>query len=932
MSFVQRALALGLVSGSVLSCASQALAQATLQPQAFFWEPPRTFGPIHPKFAPMIRVVLREPDTTGSEAAAYPGPPMTAAELNAGIDSTSASRDFNGPANTPLSALALINTFHPQGWLGVGKTSVFVQNAKTVYNYDSSLLGSDTFPSPLATDARSWEKVDVDVDNIGGSDFPFSAGTPETEDARRRQPWMIAGRSSATAFWDQFAAALLAAQQAGTFAPPARAHLDIEPLPLSSDFLDLRLTSAFDIEDAYLLYALPHEDSGHKPLWTGSAWTMSPTASTFSTNENRWNNLPVPGFGLKTLRALWQGTPNQPGVNIYFGNRLYPLVAGVNYNASGPNGPDAMFPDGPTPGGNDNRAVYMWYAGICQKALSHAHTSSVIDVMKSKWSGIKGGNYEQMTISPGQYDFGWHQPVPASGTAPSNFARVGQRGYKDSGQHGYNLQTLSSGPEYQWLNYNESERIGDFSSPVLYAVGSTNVSTAPGYWGSYLQNDPYLPGYPLDDRWPASMRWHRWTLESIIASEGERGNSSPWLTVAPWIPTPGNNGTIQSAAPYTMTADDTNRQLALLRSKAIPELLVFNPRPGPDGYADFEKLYRQVYDPYITLFQIRDQGTEAGTTPNCGGTNPPSNCPAARIERVVDTNPRFTGTAAPFTAVPHTFDLSITRISDETVCPTTGCPTGQTKTKDLPTRVQMKAQLGSSASAVPLNERLRLNLELDAILTVPPTATMASVNPVILVKFEVIPESAPAFFLEFTPEPINGVSWGASDLPLHAPTEDLSPTQRRWTMRRTFDIEMPRDCPKKILRSDGSIEMYITVRALARNAANRELGDGFPVGSSLEVRHDLVQPIRAYGFTTCNGGGGTIGGGFGGGEQGQMNLGVAGENVGANIDGSGGADIHDLTMFLNGLAEGNSIADVNNDEQIDGNDVEQFMTDYTDPQ
>jgi len=57
-----------------------------------------------------------------------------------------------------------------------------------------------------------------------------------------------------------------------------------------------------------------------------------------------------------------------------------------------------------------------------------------------------------------------------------------------------------------------------------------------------------------------------------------------------------------------------------------------------------------------------------------------------------------------------------------------------------------------------------------------------------------------------------------------------------------------------------------------------------------------------------------------------------GEQVGADINGSGEEDTTDLGIFLNALSEGQSLADVNFDEQIDGNDVEQFMTDYTDPQ
>ena len=978
MSYVRLALVLGLLAGSA---ASVAHAQSTLQPQCFFWEPPKTPGPIHPKFCPIARVFVNE-EMESAASLAVGGVALTDTALPVGLGIGCIAPDY--------SVKTLRDYYVAKGWLAPGELCIFIQNIKTPSHRLSSLLGLDDFG---ASDPRTKEKIDVDVNGNGITDAIFreSDQAPDPiqqatlEKIRLRQPWLIAGQPIAKSFWTEFANALISNNVnadrlhldiepysgRGRYSFPGNDEEGIDPLPGEYPYIDLALTDAFSKHDAYLLYALPLEDQGHKPIQVNGIWQLDPTASSFSINDNRWSKVPVPGFNGKTLKQLWQGDPtaNPPieGVNQFFNHRPYPLTAGINYS---PNLPVAdlrplAYLAANSGNAESNHAAFIWYAQICQTALAAAHTTTAVNSMKTAFPNLKGGNYEMLTVTPGTQDFGWYQPNPGAGTSPVNFTRIGERGYKDAGNHGDNITSLSQGPDYDWLNYHELERVGDFSSPPLYAVGKNfrNCTTCPVNidWLNYCQNDAYLPGYPLDDRWSASLRWHRWTLESMISSEGERNGGHPWMTVAPWIAPPGVNAAIfgddigpngTNSNAYVVTSDDVNRQLGLLRSKAVPELLVFNPRrrlPGDeclidlsasDGYAEFTKVYKQVYDPYLINFQIRDLGVETGDTPNCQGSSGTA-CPDARIERVSDTNPRFDSFGSPYETKQHTFSLSMTRSL-------TPVGTGQTSGGDLPTCVEVTAKVASSRAAIPADEMLRLTLELDAELTVPLPLSATTQNPISYVRIQ---------WHEWAPGP-NGTEtstlrWidvgdGAVvnpsgpptnfpysyDIGFHAPIQTLTMPSghAKWvsSMRRTFNLVLPKNCAANLVKADGTIKFRIWVKAENRNASNEISGSYFPPGASLNVKHDLVQVTRApaYFDQLCSPGGD-------GQQQAMSQSGLLlfpGEQVGADINGSGEEDTTDLGIFLNALSEGQSLADVNFDEQIDGDDVEQFMTDYTDPQ
>jgi hypothetical protein len=133
MSHAHRALVLGLVAGSVLSCTPLAQAQATLlQPQVFFWEPPAAPGPIHPKFCPIARVFVTDEDATASFLASN-NTPFTSTDLPDGL------------SDKTYSVKALRDYYVSQGWLSPGELSVFLQNIKTTAHKPSSLLGVSEF-------------------------------------------------------------------------------------------------------------------------------------------------------------------------------------------------------------------------------------------------------------------------------------------------------------------------------------------------------------------------------------------------------------------------------------------------------------------------------------------------------------------------------------------------------------------------------------------------------------------------------------------------------------------------------------------------------------------------------------------------------------------------------------------------------------------
>lgn len=468
MSYVHRAFVLGLFAGSVLSCTSLAQAQplSTLQPQAYFWEPPKAAISLHPKFCPIARVVITSQTATAASIATG-GDPYSDAYLPFGLS----------PFSTPsgFSVKKLRDYYVSKGWLSLDaqgrelELAILLQNVKTVAHKPSSLLGWDEFGT---SDPRYEEKIDVDVDNNGNDDPLFSLSNLtlseyyRAQKHRYRQPWLWRGQQEAGTFWNDFRAAL--ASPASNLVPN-RLHLDIEPysdrrrffidspqyvVEGEFNYTDLALTDAFDARDAYLLYALPHENSGLRLDPATQAWVYQPSPS-FNPLQNRWNQMQVPGFGTSTMASLWNEVKGS------FNNRDNPLMAtgpSINYDPLAP----SVFAFGApnSSSASANHATYIWYAQVCQRALAAAHTQTAVNSMKLSFPNLKGSNYEMMTMSPGVQDFGWHQPVPAgaSGT-PQPFVRLGERGYKDSGNHGSNIATLSQSPGYDWINYHELERL-----------------------------------------------------------------------------------------------------------------------------------------------------------------------------------------------------------------------------------------------------------------------------------------------------------------------------------------------------------------------------------------------------------------------------------------------------------------------------------------
>jgi hypothetical protein len=178
-----------------------AQSSTTLYPRCYFWEPPATAVPIRAEFSPIVRVVLNNGFTTGAYAAVDPGNTSTINLANGigtnSYDAYKIIRKWQDPDNNPATTWS---------WIGTNRHAIFIQNTKSLINVPSSLFGREDIPT-LMDD----EKIDVDVDDNGFLDAPFS-DTPVNQAIRRQQPWMYYGKDNAAQFWTAFTDELLSLQ------------------------------------------------------------------------------------------------------------------------------------------------------------------------------------------------------------------------------------------------------------------------------------------------------------------------------------------------------------------------------------------------------------------------------------------------------------------------------------------------------------------------------------------------------------------------------------------------------------------------------------------------------------------------------------------------------------------------------------------------
>ncbi len=236
-------------------------------------------------------------------------------------------------------------------------------------------------------------------------------------------------------------------------------------------------------------------------------------------NDYRYSNssYPVPGFG-QTLSYLY----SQSGALDY--NKNYGMA---QYNCCGS-------------GSYDNRPFSRWFLNTYQQAASGAlAASTAVMTGSSGWSGAKRSNYSD---------------VRTDAAHP----------YYDAGPGGAT-----------WAYYSFQGQL-ELQSPVCYAAET-----------SHFPN-----GTTTDaDKWNASMSDIRRNIEACIESNGggHQADVVPWINM-PAVPTgdpstrvfgTGSGQVIGSDCQqsYTPSADDMRRLLALLRSKDIGEMIMFNTDP-----------------------------------------------------------------------------------------------------------------------------------------------------------------------------------------------------------------------------------------------------------------------------------------------------------------------------------------------------------------
>lgn len=800
-----------------LAGARVAFAQATV-PTCYFWAAPPTYSWQSPvvrgesPFVPIVRKLLYNnmaPATAlGNATDALP---------------TQSQWDTNiwplGNSNIVNSGAATIARFYKsRGWINDNTTCLLLQNAVT----------TGTFHHPSTKLFRTADNSQY-----------VACGTPPSTSTHvyAYQPFMTGALGTTTADPLGWMTAFYGGYDALQTSVPtplpdvARLHMDSEGNGFPSGY------SATDQNDLFKLQS-----------------------------DCRWNSVTIPGFASgKTLAALWDDyrTGAWPWVQTPTGFNTstfnVPLVANQSMDPT-PQG----FRFGPYQV-NATR-VCLWYSGITQQAIAQRFEDVCFAPARSIWPQVKGSNYEFSTFTPGMVQNGFFQEVSSVGTAPyfqnyidgassptfpqtPTFARLQERGgweYTggDTWQRriffGNNPTNVTSKPRERWGLQTNTKRAGDFSSPVLYAVGVACSPTENRHFSRFLQRNPYRTGYPIESRWEASLRYHREMLESVIESEGGtllpngQRQQAPWTTLAPWITAATHNAAVLCGLTgkdcYTVSYDDSNRQLGLLKSKNIKEMLVWS--ADNSIYSPFATTYRQVFEPYLLSVSNNPYYAETLLTTTDA------------VARISDTNPRWDSAGTRST---HTYDAE-----DTSYCHPSWGVERLTSLTEFDT--QLIPNPGNNSPAMPTGETIRVTIEAE--LELRSTGALPD-KPMFYGQLTVYNYWVPGDNQGSTPFELS--RFFVTDATRESTIENGVNIRRGW-IRRTIDLPLTSATSPTInsmLQTDGSFECQLFLRAEHGTAT------GFTCGGSvvptLKTKIDLFQVTRApqttgtYEGTYCTG-------------------------------------------------------------------------------
>jgi hypothetical protein len=629
-----------------------------------------------------------------------------------------------------------------------------------------------------------------------------------------------------------------------------------------------------------------------------------------------------------------------------------------------------------------NQEVGIWYMKLNQRIKDGAKKLSTYDIWTWAFRDDTGvvfnpqpyakiSNYGDFDCKPGVQDFGWHYDGKINGN-PGALVRTNDRGQYDTFAHYAGREKRSSG---RWFLRDDYRASSDFSSPVLYVA-----NVAAGFETRAQQNNPYLPpSHPdyQEDRWDASLREHRQTLESIITScmttpglVSTLDMSAPWKTISPWIVPEGVNWVEdENDVVRLLERDESRRQLSLLRSKAISDLQIFNPGSGTgngpgqwednrsDHYPDFIHVYRQVFEP-----QLRWRGAPAPNYPlfprhglfepatfGAGATvwdlagNGISNRPS--IENVLDTNPRLVSTN-PVVMQPLYASVHESGIGGGNVF--NASPT----TRNAGFFVE--ANLREADLSVLPNQSYRINIEAEVELIAAPTLTRAQfeaalATPLVPCGFNIdlrgVLElrksgSSALYRLRFDEHPSD--PWVFA-VPLDAP-QGFGQTGRQSLVRilgTQGNVADP-------LRASVSVRREFTLPGCVSVSPNATMSIGEFINSAtsgadfavsfqwrpgvagttsypnslMRVRYDLIQVSRIDAPVGCP----VPGGGGGGGEEPMM---AAMQVPSADVDRSGDVTMEDADIFFAAFQYGGGEADQNVDGEISPQDIVEFLESFS---
>jgi hypothetical protein len=433
-------------------------------------------------------------------------------------------------------------------------------------------------------------------------------------------------------------------------------------------------------------------------------------------------------------------------------------------------------------------------------------------------------------------------------------------------------------PVAAWKQDHNRSTTANIHSPVFYPVPAPS---APAH-AAHTQTNLYVPpSHPnrQEDRWDATLREARFTLDSMNFSGVSGAEMAPWIAppsdaTGIGIPNgnPQENGGIEVVYP---TRDYFRRELMLMRSKEIPRIQVFNMKMNQMSWRNcardvYDEVYRVTYALATTMI-----GTPAAN---------------AVIERVQNTTPDLANGAA------RTYDIDSA----------TGSDYGKATTAIV-----------VDFGGLPLNSDeifhgLRLVIEGDVVATEHPSTLPT-------------PHGGATFCLEGLKGMVYLYNWGTQVSPpgwVNVEISTVEPDGYRFpacdnpdldlSFRREitvpFQPPLPGDPPQYDFVNSGGKARVLLVHT---NSSAR----------SFKSRWDLVQLAGWSALNYC----GTIGASGTTPPPGEAAIGTP---TGAYINFDGTVTAADLGDFSNAYSDAAPLADYNGDELVTSDDALTFLEDF----